>query len=554
VPDAKPRILVIDDGSTYAAAIESRMPELELVKPHGPDGPPCLGDGPEALAFLEKRADEVDVVLLDMHFDVPDARLLPLGDGASPRRTRRFQGVAVLREIRRKWPEIPVVLLTSVEDLSLVDAAEELTSQSMTYILSGEDLDSLRVRIHAALTESSSCVEDADVLWGRDPVMRAVRRRLSVLARGRMPVILEGDTGTGKSFLAERFVHVNSGRPGPFIVLDLSSLPRDLIPAHLFGAVRGAYTGAVADRKGVFELAHTGTLFIDEVQNVPLEVQKQLLVVLQEGKVRPLGSPREIAVDVKVVAASSRPLDEAVAAGRFRSDLYMRLSPATRVRIPALVERPGDLVFLAHSFAALAVGDPDIAELRDEVARAVGRREGAPVEVMIGRAGDGQAKGDPRSLELLVPGPVWKMLESHLWPGNVRELSMVMRNIVTFTLVAAVDAVRAGLKLTSPRLQVDTGLVGQLLAGSAALAQREGAAEGARALEDDEVVIRLEPGESLNAVANAAERQYMLELFKRYRGDFGAMAERLLGDASKGRAVRLRFNQLGLKVRELARS
>jgi len=120
--------------------------------------------------------------------------------------------------------------------------------------------------------------------------------------------------------------------------------------------------------------------------------------------------------------------------------------------------------------------------------------------------------------------------------------------------VAAVDAVRAGLKLTSPRLQVDPGLVGQLLAGSAALAQREGEAGGARPLGEDEVAVRLEPGESLNAVANAVERQYTLELFKRTKGDFSAMASLLLGDASKGRAVRLRFNQLGLKVRELARS
>jgi DNA-binding NtrC family response regulator len=550
--ETKPRVLVIDDGTTYAAAIETRMPELTLVRPEGENGPPCLGDGPSALEFLERRTGDVDVVLLDMHFDLGDERLLPLGDGASPRRTRRFQGVAILREIRRQWPALPVVLLTSVEDLSLVDAAEELTKQSMTYILGGEDLDALRVRIHAALQESSCDAEDADVLWGRDPQMRAVRRRLSVLARGRMPVIIEGDTGTGKSFLAERFIHAQSGRTGPFVVLDLSSLPRDLIPAHLFGAVRGAYTGSVADRKGVFELAHTGTLFMDEVQNVPLEVQKQLLVVLQDGKVRPLGSPREIAVDVKVVAASNRPLDEAVAAGRFRSDLYMRLSPATSVRIPTLLERPGDLEFLALRFAALAVRDPDIADLRDEIARAVGRKPGAPVIVSIGRAAEGKGAGE--SMELLLPGPAWKMLEAHTWPGNVRELSMVMRNIVTFTLVAAVDAARAGLRLTSPRLQVDPGLVGQLLAGAAALVQRDGAQTAARELEDDEVAVRLEPKESLNAVANAAERQYMLELFRRHRGDFGAMAARLLGDASKGRAVRLRFNQLGLKVRELARS
>jgi two-component system nitrogen regulation response regulator GlnG len=387
-------------------------------------------------------------------------------------------------------------------------------------------------------------VEESQVLWGGDPAMRAIRRRLAVLARGRLPVILEGETGTGKSFLAERFVHLNSGRPGPFVVLDLSALPADLIPAHMFGAVRGAYTGSVADRKGVFELAHRGTLFIDEIQNVPLDVQRQLLVVLQDGRLRPLGSTKEVEVDVKVVAASNRPLDEAVSEGRFRSDLYMRLSPATRVRIPSLRERPGDLVFLARRFAEQAVSDADNAQLRDEVAAAVGLEPGAPVELAIGRGGGEGA------IEVVLPGPAWKVLEGHSWPGNIRELEMVMHNIVTFTLVATVDAVRSGLPISSPRLQVDPGLVGQLVAGSAALT---GAGERERATRADEVLVRLEPGQTLNAVANSVERQYFLALFRRYAGDFAKMAEALLGDASKGRAVRLRFNQLGLKVRELSR-
>jgi two-component system nitrogen regulation response regulator GlnG len=543
----RPRVLVIDDGLSYAEVIAERMPEFELIQPVGKDKGPCLKDGPEAIAFLEQNAAAVDVALLDMHFDVPVGRLLPLAEGASTRRTKRFQGVAILREIRARFPQLPVVLLTAVEDLSLVEAAEELVSQSMTYLLDSDDLDALRIRINAALKEAALGVEESQVLWGADPAMRAIRRRLTVLARGRMPVILEGETGTGKSFLAERFLHLNSGRPGPFVVVDLSALPADLIPAHMFGAVRGAYTGAVADRKGVFELAHRGTLFIDEIQNVPLDVQRQLLVVLQEGRLRPLGSTKEVGVDVKVVAASNRPLDEAVAEGRFRSDLYMRLSPATRIRIPELKERPGDLVFLSRRFAEQALEDPDNAELRDEVARAVGLPPQAPVKLTIGRGGGAEAEG---AIEIALPGPAWKLLESHSWPGNMRELMMVMHNIVTFTLVATVDAIRSGLPISSPRLQADPGLVGQLISGSAALI---GASERERTARSGEVAVRVEAAQSLNAVANSVERQYFLALYKRHGGDFRKMAETLLGDAGKGRAVRLRFNQLGLKVRELAK-
>jgi DNA-binding NtrC family response regulator len=549
---ARPRILVIDDGEVYARVVAERMPEFELVRPHGPAGEPRLADGPAALAYLEKHAASIDVVLLDLHFDVAPERLLPLGGDASLRRTRRFQGVAILREIRRRFPGLPVVLLTAVEDLSLVDAADELAAQSMTYFLDRDDLDALRIRVNAALQDAKLGLEEQSILWGRDPAMRAVRRRLAVLARGRMPVILEGETGTGKSFLAQRFLHANSGRSGPFVTVDLATIPADLVPAHLFGAVRGAYTGSVADRKGVFELAHQGTLFIDEVQNIPPEIQKQLLLVLQDGRVRAVGSTREIAVDVKVVVASNTPLADAVAAGRFRPDLYMRLSPATRVVVPPLREHLGDLAFLSRRFVARALEEPDIGELRDQVARALGLDSGAQVSLVIGRS-SGERAGD--GLKLVLPEPAWKLLEAHPWPGNLRELSMVVHNLVAFTLVAAVDAVRAGLPLTSPRLQIDPGLVGELLSGSAKLSARTPSPQTeeerpASSLADG-LRVKLEPGPTLNAVAASVERQYFLWLFRETNRDFARMAQILLGDAGKSRAVRLRFNQLGLKVREL---
>lgn len=557
-----PRVLVIDDGETYARAVAESLPELTLVRPNGLAGEPRLGDGPAALAFLQQHAAEVDVVLLDMNFDVAPERLLPLEPGASPRRTRRFQGVAILREIRRRWPELPVVLLTAEEDLSLIEAAGELAAQSMTYFLDGDALDALRIRINTALHEAALGLEDADILWGRDPAMRAVRRRLAVLARGRMPVIMEGETGTGKSYLAERFVHANSGRKGPFVTLDLASIPPDLVPAHLFGAVRGAYTGAVTDRKGIFELADRGTVFIDEVQNIPPEIQKQLLVVLQERRVRPLGATRSVPVDVKVIAASNTSLAEAVAAGRFRADLYMRLFPATRVVIPPLRERPGDIELLARSLVARAADDPDVAALREQVAVAVGLPRGGGLALVVGRQRPGGAAGSPGrgALELYVPAPAWEQLLRHPWPGNMRELQSVLTNLVTFTLVAAADAVHSGLSIRSPRLQVDPGLVGELLAGACGLEPPAAPAawQGPAAADDDGgaglmIPVRIAPAAGLNAVGVEVERQYFLALYRRSKGDFSRMAELLLGDAGRARAVRLRFNQLGLKVRALPR-
>ncbi len=532
----RPRLLLVDDGEVYAEAVARHLTEFELL--------PQQPDGPAALSYLARRDTRADVVLLDMRFDVPDERLLEFPEGTTPRRRKRFQGVAILRALRARWPELPVVLLTSVEDLSLVDVADELGAQSMTYLLDGDDLETLRIRVHTALRDAARAQADAGVLWGRDPAMRDVRRRLGVLARGRLPVILEGPTGTGKSFLAERYLHARSGRPGPFVVLDLATVPTELVPAHLFGAVRGAYTGAVSDRKGVFELADTGTLFIDEVQNVPPEVQKQLLLVLQDRKVRPLGSSREIPVDVKVVAASNEPLAAAVRAGRFRPDLYMRLGPATRVELPPLCSRPSDLPFLARAFAAQAREDPDIAALLAPVAATAGVPGTPGLELLVGRE-----EGSPGAVHLALPEPAWRHLARHPWPGNLRELAMVLHNLVTFTLVAAVDAIEAGAPVRTPRLQIDPGLVGELLAGAAPLPEAQQVAPS----DPDLLSVRIRPGATLNAVSSEVERQYFVHLFRQTDGDFDQIAERLLGDASRGRAIRLRFNQLGLKVRELRR-
>lgn len=535
-----PRVLVIDDGLEYARIVAEHLDEFELIYPYGEAQPARVPDGPAAIDYLAENSGDVDVVLLDMRFEVDSDRVLPLSERSSSKRDRRFQGIAILRAIREQHPELPVVLLTAQRDLALADAGDDLASQSMTYVLDGDDLDTLRIRINTAYQNSQMSLAEGETLWGRSTEMRKLRRRLATLARGTLPVLLEGETGTGKSFLAERFVHQNSRRSGPFVIADLASIPRDLIAAHLFGATRGSYTGAISDRQGVFELADGGTLFLDEIQNVPLDVQRQLLVVLQERRVRPLGAARERQVDVKVIASSNEPLDQAVRNGSFRQDLYMRLGPATRVVIPPLRERSGDLEFFIHELVRSAAAHPEIAPLFDLVSEAAGAR--GPLSIATGRN-----RVNGAGLLLGLPDAAWSLLREHRWPGNMRELAFVMHNVISFTLIEAADAIRAGMPLRSTRLQVDPGLVAELLRGSTSTIESQPAAND----EDDRIPVVVRAGDTLNGVSVDVERQYFLELFRRYNGDFSQMALHLLGDEGKARAVQLRFNQIGLKVRQL---
>ncbi|MBN2804629.1 MAG: sigma-54-dependent Fis family transcriptional regulator [Deltaproteobacteria bacterium] len=545
----RPRILLIDDGDNYAQML-ARTGEFELVSPYEPDSNNgetcCIHDGPAALEFLEKIDGNVDVIVLDMNFNVSKERLFVLKEGSSLKQTMRLQGVAIFREIRKLYPRIPVVFLTSDDDLHIDKNEFDLAETSLAYVLDGYDLDTMRVRISSAISSAKKFLvdENSSVFWGSDSLMNSVRRRLKVLSRGGMPLILEGETGTGKSFLAKQYVHELSGRKGPFVVLDLSSVPEQLMSAHLFGAEKGSYTGADIGRKGVFELAEGGTLFIDEIQNAPIDVQKQLLVVLQDKKVIPLGSSREISVDVKVVAASNISLSEAVAKSEFRSDLYMRLSPAATVKIPPLRERAGELKQLIEQFAQKAFNERDLIRIKDDVLNSFNLKKNTDAMLLIGRP-DSKQHND--SFEIVIPPAGWKLLSTHSWPGNMRELEMVVYNIILFTMVEALEALKDNTQISSGRLQVDSTLISELLNSSKGLES----VKESLVNNSDGLFIEIKSNDTLNEVAKDVERQYFLHLYSQTGHDFIKMAEILLNDETKGRAVRLRFNQLGLKVREI---
>ncbi|MEQ1566048.1 MAG: sigma 54-interacting transcriptional regulator [Myxococcota bacterium] len=516
------QVLIVDDQDRLAELCRRAIPE------HTFRGP-ARG---WAEASEELARGRTDVVLLDLHFDLPPEALLGVGPGCDLEAVRRRQGIEILGAIRRRWPALPVVLTTSREELSL----EQVDGEEYTYFLDDDRVDAqaLRAQLESILAVRRGDDADGPVYWGRSVVMSQIRRTLAILSRGRLPVVLSGPTGTGKSLLARHFVHAHSGRRGRFVAVDLSTLPRDLGAATLFGAVRGAYTGSVADRTGAFEAADGGTLFLDEVGNLSADAQKLLLTVLQEGFVTRIGDLKERPVDVKVVVATNDDLRARVADGSFRADLYTRLNPATAVTLPRLVDRNPDWARLVEFSVERALQGPTLrGQLEEHAARgSVGLRRVVVV------AGGALPEPEPGVVVVLFPDRALRALSAHDWPGNQREFSMVVENAISFAL-AELAAVPPGER--PDVVSIRSKLVRDLLDH----------AEDAPVGGGPRFSVTLRPQATLNRVATEVERQYFVELWRETGGDFGKMADRLLGDASQGRKVQLRFNQLGLKVREL---
>lgn len=221
------------------------------------------------------------------------------------------------------------------------------------------------------------------------------------LAHSDIPVVIEGETGTGKEALAESFHELGRRAKGPWVVFDCTAVPPNLLESELFGHERGAFTGAVSNRKGVFEQAHHGTLFIDEIGDLDVALQAKLLRAIERSEVRPLGGDRVVRVDVRIIAATRRDLDREVQAGRFRDDLFHRLAVA-RVELPPLRDRRGDVAILARHFAEELGGDANA-----------------------------------------IPAEVVARWEDYAWPGNIREIRNAVARYLALGELGRLDAATA---------------------------------------------------------------------------------------------------------------
>jgi len=567
-----PRLLVIDDRDQTIEMCHRNLGEFDYVTRCDRQIPcqvceerdrgcslKCAHDYFEAAEILKRLPSLPDLVVLDLDFSIPEERLLPENKDELPtdekkRKTalqplRRKQGLLILERLRQDYPLLPVVLLTTT------DTELPQSRDPGVYLCENELIDSrtLASEITRAL-DLHHKDREGPVFWGQSAAMKGVRRSLEVLARSPLPVLLQGETGTGKSYLAETVLHPRSGLKGPFVVTDLSTIPTALLPAHLFGTRRGAYTGSTQDQAGVFEQAHGGTLFLDEIGNLDLDLQRQLLVVLERGEVQRIGDGKARQASVKLVAATNRDLAELVQEGRFRADLYMRLNPATRLSIPPLRERKEDLPDLLRFAFLQALASEALEPLcRQYLARFPTPRDfdARQNTVIFGPPRAEQAVPDGFTV-FLRKSAVEKLCQ-HSWPGNTRELRALATNAIVACLAQALESSHTVPGRAPAIVAIADPLVDRLLA-QPGLARPEATRPGAVARQragETQVQISITPRETLAQLSVDVEKQYLHALFQLTEGDLDAMARIVLGPKGNGRQIHLRLNQLGLGVKKL---
>ena len=317
-------------------------------------------------------------------------------------RMERVGGLEVLRAFTEKSPRTPVILITAFGDVT--GAMEAIGHGAYDYVSKPFDVEELRLTVARALerrrlsAEAGASPSAGDKqnqvaeIEGKSQRMLDVYKLVARVAPSTATVLVVGESGTGKELVA-RAIHNRSPRAAkPFVPVNCTALSESLLESELFGHARGAFTGAVAAKRGLFEIANGGTLFLDEIGDMGPKMQAQILRVLQDGEMRQVGGTEAIRVDVRLVCATNRDLEAEVKAGRFREDLYFRINVVT-VRMPPLRDRAGDIPILVRHFI-------------NKIAR---------------REGRGEASVSPEALDIL---------NRHGWPGNVRELENAIERAV----------------------------------------------------------------------------------------------------------------------------
>ncbi|MBN1570095.1 MAG: sigma-54-dependent Fis family transcriptional regulator [Acidobacteria bacterium] len=406
-----PTILVVDDEPNIIEVLEIVLQDegMEVLK---------SGSGREALALLQEK--RVDVVISDIR--MPD-----------------FSGVELLREAKQLSPDTIFIMITAFA--STETAIEALQHGAYDYITKPFRMEELRDIVYRALEKKRSQKQQSPApstnmealqgqklfqalhgshVVGRSPKMVEVYRTIGTIAMGDSTVLITGESGTGKELVARAIHEASRRREKPFVSINCGAFPETLLESELFGYMKGAFTGAVGNKRGLFEAAGGGSIFLDEIGDMTAAMQVKLLRVLQERRLRPLGGTNEITVDVRVIAATNQDLQYCIQQGSFREDLYYRIA-VINLHIPALRERTEDIALLAFSF------------LRQYAERA-------------GKSIDGIS---PEAL---------RCLESYSWPGNVRQLENTIERAVALETTREIQAERLPEVIRHPCSQIESDL------------------------------------------------------------------------------------------------
>ncbi|HEY4484767.1 MAG TPA: sigma-54 dependent transcriptional regulator [Nitrospiria bacterium] len=370
--ESLPKILIVDDEESLRFLLSETLQK---------EGYPIdtAGDGREALEKIQKGGYKI--VLMDVKMP-------------------RLNGLLALEKMKEKDPDLLVILMTAFGTRKV--AIETMRKGAYDYFTKPFDLDEMRIVIKRAVERCrlqeevkalrERLMEEVPVSLGDTPAMRKVTDLVNKVADSGVTVLITGESGTGKE-LAARMIHQKSlRRDRPFLTVNCAGIPENLLEAELFGHEKGAFTGALQQKPGKFEQAHQGSLFLDEIGEMPMGMQAKILRVLQEREIERVGGTQPLPVDIRIIAATNKDLAEAVKAGAFREDLYFRLN-VVNIHLPPLRERPEDIPVLAEAF---------LKRYADKFKRRVTR----------------------------IAEKAMALLLRHRWPGNVRELENVIQRAV----------------------------------------------------------------------------------------------------------------------------
>ncbi len=345
---------------------------------------------------LRYGLDEADAALAEARFDAVVLDLDLSDDGA---------GLAWCAQLTEARPELPVVVVAGDETVSR--AVASMRAGAYDFLVRPLRVEELTIALDRAvenrnlrrqlrrLRKAVGSGPSIEGIVGSSPAMRNLGQMIEKVAASEAPVLVSGETGTGKELVAHAVHHHSKRAKGPFVAVNCAAMPEALLESELFGHVRGAFTDARSNRAGLFAKARGGTLFLDEIGDMPVSLQPKLLRALQDRRVRPVGSDQEVEFDARVISATHRDLEQLVADGSFRQDLYFRIN-VIQLDLPPLRARGTDILQLARHFLALAAAraGKDVDRLGSDVARA---------------------------------------LMEYRWPGNVRELENVIERAVALT-------------------------------------------------------------------------------------------------------------------------